>query len=249
MSEVIAIVNQKGGTGKTTTSVNLSAALANEGKSVLAIDFDPQGNLTYAFGIEDPNYTISDVLRGEQSLGEVLVEREGVMIAPADTSLADVEVSLINEIGREFFLRDSLKGADEYEYAIIDCPPSLSLLAVNALVACDVAIVPMQLEVMSLQGLHQIKNTIDRINKSYNKDILIKGILPVMVDSRRNLDKEVEEFIGDNYDIPIFNTHVRTNVRASEAPSFGQSVISYSKKSNSAKDYMAFAKELMNGRS
>ena len=247
MSEIIAIVNQKGGTGKTTTSVNLSAALAGLGKRVLAVDFDPQGNLSYAFGIEEFDLTMSDVLRDDVPLSEVIIEREGLSIVPSDISLADVEVSLINEIGREFFLRDVLEPLDQYDFIIIDCPPSLSLLAVNAMVASECAIVPMQLEVLSLQGLHQIKRTIERINKSYGKELYIKGILPVMVDTRRNLDKEVEEFISENYDIPIFNTHVRKNVRASEAPSFGKSVISYSQKSTSALDYVAFAKELLKG--
>jgi len=246
MGEIIAIVNQKGGTGKTTTSVNLSSALARQGKDVVVIDFDPQANLTYAFGIEENEGTIADVLREQNSLSDVLLEREGARVAPGDIALADVEVSLINEIGREFFLSEAIKGLKGYDYLIIDCPPSLSLLAINALVAADYSIVPMQMEVMSLQGLNQIRNTIERINRSYKLDIYIKGILAVMVDRRRNLDSEIEDFIQNNYEIPLFSSKIRTNVRASEAPSFGQSVISYAPRSNSAIDYMEFARELMN---
>ncbi|MDH5597495.1 MAG: ParA family protein [Cyclobacteriaceae bacterium] len=246
MGEIITIINQKGGTGKTTTSVNLSTALAQLGKRVIVVDFDPQGNLTYSFGFMEFEGSISTVLQGVDRFDDVILESEGVNVVPSDTSLADVEVSLISRDDREFALKNAMQTHLDYDYIIIDCPPALSLLAVNALVASDSAIIPMQLEVMSLQGLNQITKTIEKINKNYNKHIEIKGILPVMVDRRRNLDMEVEEFIMNNYELNIFKTHIRTNVRASEAPSFGKSVINYAPRSNSALDYLNFAKELIN---
>ncbi|MDH5381006.1 MAG: ParA family protein [Cyclobacteriaceae bacterium] len=245
MKETISIVNQKGGTGKTTTSVNLASAMVSEGMRVLVIDFDPQGNLSYCFGVDPDGDTIANVLKGDISLKDAIVVSESVHIVPANISLADLEISLVAEIGREFYLKKALDTVEGYDYIIIDCPPSLSLLAINALVASDAVVVPMQMEVMSLQGLNQIQSTIQKINSSYNKSIYIKGILPVMVDHRRNLDGEVEGFIKENYNIPLFESRIRTNVRASEAPSFGKSVISYAPKSNSAMDYINFASELI----
>ncbi|NQZ79228.1 MAG: ParA family protein [Ekhidna sp.] len=242
---ILSIVNQKGGTGKTTTTINLASALSQLGKKVLVVDMDSQGNLGYCVGLDEGN-TISDVLEGKIEIIDTIQSREGIDIVPSDMRLVDIELSLIEEKERHAFLKNALNEiSSKYDFTLIDCPPSLSILAVNALYASDRVIIPMMLEVLSLQGLDQITQTIQKINESYNKVIEIEGILPVMVDKRRKLTEEVKDYIGENYDITIFNSMIRNNVKASEAPSFGQSVISYAPNSNSAKDYMAFANELL----
>lgn len=244
---IIAIVNQKGGTGKTTTTVNLGSALAKMGKKVLLIDLDPQGNLSYSLGIEEPRHFLDEVLLGEIGLSDILVEREGMKIAPSRVELADVELTIAMMKRRESILKSKLKGLDKYEFVLIDCPPSLSLLTVNALNAANEIIIPLQMEVLSLQGLDQILTTVGKMQGVFNKSLAISGILPVMVDNRRKLSSEVLDYIEENYDLPIFNSRIRTNVRASEAPSFGKSAVKYAPSSNSAKDYMAFANEIVNG--
>ncbi len=241
----ISIVNQKGGTGKTTTSINLGSALAQQGKKVLLIDMDSQGNLGYSLGLEIEK-SICDVFNGDVEIKEVIQSEEGMDIVPSDMRLVDIELSLIELDRRHEVLNSHISGlADEYDFVLIDCPPSLSILAVNALYASDMVIIPMLMEVLSLQGLDQIIQTIDKINSTYKRNIEVLGILPVMVDKRRKLSEEVREYIQENYEIRIFESMIRNNVKASEAPSFGQSVITYSSSSNSAKDYMTFAAEIL----
>jgi len=242
---IIAIVNQKGGTGKTTTTVNLGCALAKNGKKVLLVDLDAQGNLSYSLGILEVKGSIAEVLMGEGSLNDILVETDGVTIVPSTIDLADVEITIAEADQREFLLKNALSKIKKYDYVLIDCPPSLSLLTINALNAADRVIIPLQMEVLSLQGLDQIISTINQIRSVFNSDLEIVGLLPVMVDSRRKLSQEVYDHIKENYEFKIFDSRIRTNVRASEAPSFGQSVISYSPKSNSALDYKAFANEIL----
>lgn len=242
---VISIVNQKGGTGKTTTTLNLGSALAQLNKSVLIVDMDSQGNLGYSLGLES-EHTLCDVLDGDHAIENVIHEKEGVHIIPSDIRLVDIELTLIELDNRQEILATHLKKiANNYDYVLIDCPPSLSILAVNALYASDLVIVPMLMEVLSLQGLDQIIQTIDKINSGYKKSLEVLGILPVMVDKRRKLSEEVKDYINENYDLRIFESFIRNNVKASEAPSFGQSVISYAPSSNSAKDYKAFANEIV----
>ncbi len=241
---IISIANQKGGTGKTTTSINLGRALLNEGKSVLLIDLDPQGSLSYSLSIDQGN-TLSDLLSGDVSFEDIVAEREGMMVLPSDISLAEIELGMATEENRETILKGLLADLPSFDLVIIDCPPSLSLLTVNALTASDLVIIPMQMEVLSLQGLDLITNTIGRIQGGINPSIKVLGVLPVMVDIRRKLTSEVLDHIASNYDHPIFNTSIRPNVRASEAPSFGQSVIEYAPGSNSAQDYRSLAKEVL----
>jgi len=242
---IIAIVNQKGGTGKTTTTVNLGCALAKKGKKVLLVDLDAQGNLSYSLGILEVKKSIAEVLLGEGRLIDILVESEGVDIAPSTIELADVEITISGTDQRESLLKNALSGVKMYDYVLIDCPPSLSLLTINALNAAQRVIIPLQMEVLSLQGLDQIIATINQIKSVLNPELDIEGLLPVMVDSRRKLSQEVFDHIAENYAFKIFDSRIRTNVRASEAPSFGKSVISYSPKSNSALDYQAFANEII----
>ncbi|WP_421765514.1 ParA family protein [Ekhidna sp.] len=242
---VISIVNQKGGTGKTTTTINLGSALASLNKSVLVIDMDSQGNLGYSLGLEIDK-TISDVFNSEASINEIVESSEGMHVAPSDMRLVDIELSLIDLDDRHTILHRNLaKLSNSYDYILIDCPPSLSILAVNALFASDLVIIPMLMEVLSLQGLDQIIHTIAKINKTYKRSLEVLGVLPVMVDKRRKLSEEVKDYINENYDLRIFESMIRNNVKASEAPSFGQSVIEYAPSSNSAKDYMQFAKEVV----
>lgn len=241
----ISIVNQKGGTGKTTTTMNLSTALATLNKRVLLVDMDSQGNLGYSFGL-DQGKTISDVLEGKTDVNEVIQEREGVNIIPSDIRLVDIELALADLENRHEVIREKLSETMvQYDYVFFDCPPSLSVLSINALFASDFVIIPMLMEVLSIQGLDQIINTISKINSAYSKDLKILGILPVMVDKRRKLTDEVRDHIVDNYDVNIFESYIRNNVKASESPSFGSSVISYAPGSNSARDYHSFANEIV----
>lgn len=241
---VISVVNQKGGTGKTTTTLNLSSALAKLGKKVLAIDMDSQGNLGYSLGVEAEE-SVVEVLENTKSLHEVAVEAEGFHLVPSDMRLVDVELSLGELKNRHQILDDKIKEtASAYDYVLIDCPPSLSILAVNALYASEYVIIPMLMEVLSLQGLDQIIQTMERINSGYGKEMQVLGILPVMVDKRRKLTTEVRDYIKENYDLRIFESMIRNNVKASESPSFGKSVVEYAPSSNSAMDYKAFAKEI-----
>lgn len=243
--QIVSIVNQKGGTGKTTTTINLGSALAKMGKSVLVVDMDSQGNLGYSLGLDEGD-SIVDVLEEKVDINSILQERESMDIIASDIRLVDLELSLIDLDDRHKVLSESLNHLNKtYDYILIDCPPSLSILAVNALYASDKIIIPMLMEVLSLQGLDQIINTIRKIQSSYSKQLEIWGILPVMVDKRRKLSEEVKEYINENYDVRIFKSMIRNNVKASEAPSFGQSVIAYAPTSNSANDYNAFAKEIL----
>ena len=242
---IISIVNQKGGTGKTTTTVNLGSALARNNKKVLLIDLDPQGNLTYSLAINNFDHTIEKVLLNESNINKSVIEREGMDVIPSNTDLADVEITISGHKERESLLKNALHSINGYDYILIDCPPSLSLLTINALNVTHKVIIPLQMEVLSIQGLNQILETIKKVRNVFNKDIQIQGVLPVMVDKRRNLSLEVYEYIQNNFDIYIFKNHIRTNVKATEAPSFGSSVIKYAPNSNSAKDYLAFANEFM----
>lgn len=242
---VISLVNQKGGTGKTTSAVNLGSALASLHQRVLLLDLDPQGSLTYSLGIHQPKYSVSQLLMNKASLSEAIISRENMAIVPADLTLADLELSLARVQKREYKLKHLLAELPGYNYILIDCPPSLSLLTINALNASEQVIIPMQMEVLSLKGLENILSTLDKTNKAFNHNLKVMGVLPVMVDSRKNLNDEIKEYIGQNFEVNIFTSSIRTNVKASEAPSFGRSVISYAPHSNSAKDYVSLAKEII----
>lgn len=244
-TSIIAIVNQKGGTGKTTTSVNLGSALSKKNKKVLIIDLDPQGNLGYSLGLTEFQQTMADVLMGEAALQDILITAEGMDVAPSDVNMADIELSLAQAESREYVLKSALGSLTKYDFVILDCPPSLSLLTINALITADKVIIPMQMEVLSLQGLDQIIETINGIKSAFESNVEIMGILPVMFDSRRKLSSEIHEHILENYAYKIFDSKIRTNVRASEAPSFGKSVVDYAPKSSSSQDYLAFAKEVI----
>lgn len=243
---VIAIANHKGGSGKTTTSINLGIALANLGKKVMLVDLDPQGNLSYSIGIKDDVPTISDVFRGVKRLDEVIVEREGVDVVPANMFLADIELSIQGVNDRLFVLKYLLDPyLLNYDYILIDCSPSKSLLTVNALVVAEKVITTVLLDVLSIQGLNQINKTVFDVKRGFNKELSFLGILPVNVDLRSNVSRDVLTFIKENFEIPLFKTYIRTNVKVIEAPSYGESIFSYAPASIGAEDYQELAKEII----
>lgn len=241
---ITSVINQKGGTGKTTTAVNLASALVRKKKKVLLIDLDPQGNLSYSLGISDFEFSISDALLQKKKISEVVVEREGISVVPTDRRLSQLEFGKSKKIS-EFLLRDVLRKVKAYDYVIIDCPPSLSALTLNALSASDNVVVPIQLDVFSIQGLEQITDTIGEVRSTLNKKLTVAGILPVLVDGRKRLTTEIKQYVKDNFKFKMFKSEIRTNVKAAEAPSFGQSVIQYSPSSNSSKDYIKFCAEYL----
>lgn len=247
--KIITITNQKGGTGKTTISMNLGVALAMRGKKVLLIDFDPQANLTYSFGIHKPKNTIVEVLQGKQTIQTILVNKEGLDIAPSSSLLSDLELSIVNKIGREQLLKDRLKGLTGYDYVFIDSPPSLSILTINALTASNEVLIPLQMEILSLQGVTQLLKTIDEVKNVLNKKLKISGIVVSIYDSRRRLSGEVLNEIKNNLKEKIFNSVIRICVKITEAPSFAKSVLSYAPSSKGAIDYKNLAKEFLNERS
>ncbi|MFC6999780.1 ParA family protein [Rufibacter roseus] len=242
---IVSVINQKGGTGKTTTTINLGSALQHLGKRVLLIDLDPQANLSYSLGITEPACTLADVFTGQHSLAECIQERNGLFVAPGSNELVDIEISLVSQEEREKFLQQMLSGAKGYDYILIDCPPSLSLLTVNALAASHEVLIPLQMEVLTLQGLGQILNTVQQIKGTLNKKLKVKGIVVVMYDKRRKLSSEIEDYLKENIDEYIFQQRIRLNVKLAEAPSFGKSVIEYDASSYGAKDYIGLAKEFI----
>jgi chromosome partitioning protein len=244
---IISIVNHKGGTGKTTTVVNLGVALGQLGKKVLLIDLDPQGNLSYSMDISSDIIGVSEVFTGEKNIQDCIINKEGIDIIPSNMFLADIELSLQSAEDRTNVLKKMLEPiATTYDYVLIDCPPSRSLLIINALVVSDAAISTVLLDVLSIQGLNHIYKTIAEVKSAFNSKLRFIGIVAVNADIRKKIAKEVIDFIKDNFEIPIFKTYIRSNVKITEAPSHGESVLGYAPTSNGAKDYLALAKELIN---
>ncbi len=246
MTQIIAIVNQKGGTGKTTTAVNLGRAIADMGKRVLLLDLDPQGSLSYYLGANSNVWTISDVILGDISLNNAIIQRENLEIIPADISLADLEVSLAGYPQREFIIKKLLLQAPQYDYILMDCSPSLSVMTINALTAAKYIIIPLQMEVLSIHGLELMLETVERIKKNLNPTLEIMGILPLMYDRKRRITQEVLAHIVKTYSfLYMFDTLIRMDVKLVEAPSYGKSVFSYAPDANGAQDYMKLAKEVV----
>ncbi len=250
MGKVIAIANQKGGVGKTTTAVNLSACLAHEGNKVLIIDIDPQGNTTSGIGINkgDIDECIYNVLVEDQKPKNVIVPTptERLHIIPSTIQLAGAEIELVPTISREVRLKraiDSIK--DEYDYIIIDCPPSLGLLTINSLTASDSVLIPVQCEYYALEGLSQLLNTVRLVQKHLNQDLEIEGVLLTMLDARTNLGLQVIEEVKKYFREKVFKTIIPRNVRLGEAPSHGKPIITYDNKSRGAEVYTELAKEVM----
>lgn len=250
MGEIIAITNQKGGVGKTTTSVNLGASLAYLGKKILLIDMDAQGNATSGVGVRkgEVDRDIYDVLINEVPLSEVIVDssRANMQIAPATIQLAGAEVELTSVMARETRLKRAVEEVkDDYDYIIIDCPPSLGHLTINAFTASHSLIIPVQCEYYALEGLSQLLNTVRLVQKHFNPDLSILGVLLTMLDGRTNLGSEVVEEVKKYFREKVHKTIIPRNIRLSEAPSYGKSIIDYDLKSKGAEVYLALAEEVM----
>jgi chromosome partitioning protein len=250
-AKVIAFANQKGGVAKTTTTLNLAAAFAEEGHRVLCVDMDPQGNLTMSQGIDPDGLEKSmyDVLVHDLSIREVVRKRE-IDIACASIDLAGAEIAMSTKIGRERSLDKALKVVEEdYDFVCIDTPPSLGLLTINALTAADKVIVPVQCEYLSMRGLIQLQNTLSMIRENLNPDVDIAGILPTMVDSRTLHAKEAIQILEENFGDRVFGARIRKTIRFAEAPVKGMSVLKYDPSGTAADAYRQLAKEVLsNGR-
>ena len=249
MGRMIAIGNQKGGVGKTTTTVNLGAALAFQGKKVLIIDMDSQGNATSGLGIEraDVKQSVYEVLVDQiEAAGAILpTSRENLWILPSTLQLAGAEIELATADHRESRLKQAIEPIKaDYDYILVDCPPSLGQLSLNAFTASDTILIPVQCEYYALEGLSQLLNTIRLVQRTFNKNFRIEGVLLTMLDARTNLGYEVVEEVRKYFQEKVYQTIITRNVRLSEAPSYGQSVIDYDPKSRGAEMYMDLAKEV-----
>ncbi len=254
MGKIIAIANQKGGVGKTTTSVNLSAALATKGKKVLVIDTDPQGNTTSGFGIEknELDNTIYELMLSECSIKECILNDviQGVSVIPSNVNLAATEIELIGVDRKEFILKREIEWVkDSYDYIIIDCPPSLNFLTINSMTTADSVLVPIQCEYYALEGLSQLIHTINLVKERLNPDLAMEGVLFTMYDSRTNLSLQVVENVKSHLNEKVFTTVIPRNIRLAEAPSYGMPINMYDSRSAGAEAYLSLAEEIINNKS
>ena len=250
MGRIIAIANQKGGVGKTTTAINLSACLAEAGQKVLTIDFDPQGNTTSGLGLEKGHIdkTVYEMMLGECTINECLLRtiQDNLDCLPSDVDLAGAEIELLEIDHKETILKDNLQEIDqEYDFIIIDCPPSLSLLTINALTAADTVLVPIQCEYYALEGLTQVIKTVSLVKKKLNPNLEMEGVVFTMYDARTNLSLEVVENVKNNLNQNIYKTIIPRNVRLAEAPSHGMPINMYDSKSTGAESYRLLAAEVI----
>lgn len=251
MGRVIAIANQKGGVGKTTTAINLSACLAEAGKKVLAIDLDPQGNMTSGLGVDknELENTVYELMLDECTIKESMTDTavEGLRMIPSNVNLAGAEIELLGINEKEFILKSAVDEIKEnYDFIIIDCPPSLNMLTLNAMTTADAVLVPIQCEYYALEGLSQLMHTIDLVQQRLNPDLEIDGIVFTMFDVRTNLSVQVVESVKNNLEANIYETLIPRNIRLAEAPSHGLPINLYDKRSAGAESYHSLAKEVMN---
>ena len=249
MGKVISVANQKGGVGKTTTAVNLSALLAKKGKKVLLIDTDPQGNATSGVGVDKTvSFSVYDVLVDDVEIENTLqlTEMKNLEVCPSNINVAGAEVQLVSKENREYKLKEKIeKIKNDYDYVIIDCPPSLGLVTLNAFTASDSVLIPIQCEYYALEGLGQLINTINLVKKHLNKNIEIEGALLTMYDARTNLSNQVVKEVKKYFDNKVYKTVIPRNVRLSEAPSYGMPITEYDARSKGAKSYEKFTKEFL----
>ena len=250
MGRIIAIANQKGGVGKTTTSINLSSCIAAKGKKVLVVDIDPQGNTTSGYGIEknDLDNTIYELMLGDCSIEDCIIKDviENISILPSNVNLAAAEIELIGVDKKEYILKNEIDWVkDRYDYIIIDCPPSLSLLTVNAMNTADSVLVPIQCEYYALEGLSQLIHTVNLVKERLNPNLEMEGVVFTMYDSRTNLSAQVVENVKSHLNQKVYRTVIPRNIRLAEAPSYGQPINIYDPKSAGAESYLALAEEVI----
>ena len=250
MAKIIAVANQKGGVGKTTTAINLSAALAEKGKKVLVVDIDPQGNTTSGFGIEknELENTVYELMLGECSVKDCMIEDviPNLSIIPSNVNLAAAEIELIEADKKEYILKNELDWVkDKFDFIIIDCPPSLSMLTVNSMTASDSVLVPIQCEYYAMEGLSQLIHTINLVKKKLNPYLEMEGVVFTMYDSRTNLSQEVVESVKEALEERVFETNIPRNVRLAEAPSYGMPICKYDANSAGALAYASLADEII----
>ena len=251
--KIVAVVNQKGGVGKTTTTINLAAALAELGLKVLIVDLDPQGNASTGLGVEDRHLTTYDLLLEDAPLADVIKPSsiENLWVCPATTDLSSADMEMVSNAKRSHLLHDALRqvaiDAYDLDYILIDCPPSLSLLTVNAMVAAHSVLVPLQCEFFALEGLSQLMLSLREVRQTANPSLRIEGVVLTMYDSRNNLTRQVEDDARQTLGAMVFDTVIPRNVRVSEAPSFAQSVLEYDSQSKGSEAYRALALEMVKG--
>ena len=245
--KIIALLNQKGGVGKTTSCINLGAGLAQLKKKVLLLDLDPQAHLTYSLGIQaqEITKTIYEVLKGQSKLSEAIVDRKGIHVIASSLNLSGAEIELASVAGREFLLREAFNHITDYDYVLLDCPPSLGLLTLNALTTAQEVYIPLQTEFLALQGMSKLMETIEVVKKRLNPPLEITGIIGTLFDSRKNLNQEVVKKIKEYFGEKLFPTLIRDNIALAEAPSFGMTIYEYKPDSYGAADYTSLSREVL----
>jgi chromosome partitioning protein len=247
MTTIISLINQKGGVGKTTCAINIGAGLSQLDKRVLLVDLDAQAHLTYGLGIpaHDLTQSVYNLLRGEIDLKQLAIRRNGMHVIPSSIDLSGADIELSGVAGREFLLKEALSKAVDYDYVLIDCPPNLGLLTLNALTTSNEVYIPVQTEFLALQGMSKLIQTTDVVKKRLNELLNVTGVIATRYDNRKNLNREVVERIRGYFGDRVFGTLIRDNVALAEAPSFGQTIFEYAPKSYGAEDYERLCQEIV----